>query len=196
MKTKTLLTTFLNILTACMAFTNYNYIFQFSKALQKPVSLNYHMNSNPDDNMSYLDKLENKNLLPPSRLNQQKQMKRLKSIQNNITKYMDEKNKKPASQSFATRYNNPIPKTDFDNIFLNINNITTVYISSDYDRAIFQMSDNSKYVFYINTKDKKNLIEKIINIIQQHPIQNVKIIIVCDKIVMTDPFGYLYCDAL
>jgi hypothetical protein len=154
------------------------------------------MNSNPDDNMSYLDKLENKNLLPPSRLNQQKQMKRLKSIQNNITKYMDEKNKKPASQSFATRYNNPIPKTDFDNIFLNINNITTVYISSDYDRAIFQMSDNSKYVFYINTKDKKNLIEKIINIIQQHPIQNVKIIIVCDKTVMTDPFGYLYCDAL
>lgn len=196
MKTKTLLTTFLNILTVCLAFTNYNYVFTFSKTLQKATSLNYHMNVNPDDNMSYLDKLENKNLVPPSRLNQQKQIKRLKSIQNNITKYMDEKNKKPVAQIFGTRYNNPIPKTDFDTIFLNINNIAAIYMSFDYDRAIFQLSDNRKYVFYISTKDRKNLVEKIINIIQEHPIQSLKIIIVCDKTVMTDPFGYLYCESL
>jgi hypothetical protein len=196
MKTKALLTTFLNILTACLAFTNYNMVLTFSKTLQKPTSLNYHMNVNPDDNMSYLDRLENKNLTPPSRLNnQQKQIRKLKSIQNNITKYIDKKNKTPECQAFATRYNNPIQRTDFDNIFLNINNISAIYLSSDYDRAIFQFSDNRKYVFYISNKNEKSLIEKIINIIQQHPIQQVKIIIVCDKSSMTDPFGYLYCQS-
>lgn len=193
MKTKTLLAIFLNILTVSVAFTNYNIVLTFSKVLQKPV-ISYHMNINPDDSLPYLDRLENKNLTPPSRLNnQQKQIRKLKSVQNNITKYIDEKNKKSAGQIFETRYNNPIPKTDFDNIFLNINNISAIYLSSDYDRAIFQFGDNRKFVFYINNKDKKNLVEKIINIIQQHPVQQVKIIIVCDKTVMTDPFGYLYC---
>jgi hypothetical protein len=195
MKT-TLLASILTILPACIAFSNHNFALQFSKALLKPLpmgyaSLKYCMNANNDD-MSYLDKLGNQNLVPPSRMNQGN-VKKLASIQNNITKYMQEKNKKSVGTSFTTKYNNPIPRTGFDNIFLNINNITAIYISSDYDRAIFQYSDARKFVFYIN-RDSKKLVDKIINIVQQYPSQQVKIIVICDKSVMTDPFGYLYCE--
>jgi len=195
MKTLTFLVSIIYMLPACLAFSNYHFLFKFSKTLWKPSpyrSRSYRMTANNDDNMSYLDKLGNQNLAPPSRMNQGN-IQKLSSIQNNITKYMQEKNKKSAGTSFTTQYNNPIPRTSFDKVFLNINNITAIYISSDYDRAIFQYSDNRKYVFYID-KDSKKLVDKIINIVQQYPSQQVKIIVICDKSVMTDPFGYLYCD--
>lgn len=164
----------------CLAFTNVNFPF---RPQQKPQLLRYNMHQNWEDDMSYLDSLDKK----PQNSN----IDKLKSIQNNITKYIEEKSKKTdQSQVFPTRYNNPIHKASFDKIFLNINNIRTVYIPNDYDRAIFVMNKNEKFVFYIHNKDEKHLVEKIINLIGKQ----VKVVVLCNKSDMTDPFGRLYCD--
>lgn len=139
---------------------------------------------NIDDGVPYLNKLDEMNRSQPKT-----NTERLRAIHSNITKYMDEKAKKQSSQRINTRYNNPIEKSTFDKIFLNMNSISKIYISSDFDRAIFEMKNKHRYVFYVHNKTEKDLIEKIINTLM-HP---VKIIVVCDKSQMTDQFGHLYC---
>ena len=86
----------------------------------------------------------------------------------------------------------PIPKSDFDNIFLNINNIITIFMSANMDRMIFVLSTDRKFVFYINTKEQLQQMEQLINIL---PNKHVKKIIINDVIhTMDDPFGFLYCE--
>jgi hypothetical protein len=159
------------------------------------------MEINSEDNdLPYLHKLnemntkKNKNIenniVPKSLDNANQTTKKLESIRNKITNYLDEKHKTKSEPKFTTRYNNPIPKTDFDKIFLNINNIKTIYISNDNDRAIFEFFTSQKYVYYLKDTKNRQLLNKIINILTQP----VKIVIICDKTVMDDPFGHLYCD--
>lgn len=134
-----------------------------------------------DDNIPYLDKLDKNN---------GKKVERLKSIRDNITKYMEDK--KPKNSGYSSRYNqNAIIPIDFDKLFLNLNQIAHVYISADYDRAVFYLSDSRRFVYYIRTPQDKELFEKIIKYIS-HP---VKIRVICDKTLFTDKFGYLYTDS-
>lgn len=140
-----------------------------------------------DESMPYLDRLENQN---------KDKVEKLKSIRNNITKYIvaNENNKKPTNSTTKARsssaYSNPIIPIDFDNLFLNINNISKIYLSSDYDRAIFYMINNRRHIYTIKSKTDRELIEKIIRFISQP----VKIIVICDKTLFTDKFGFLYYD--
>lgn len=165
----------------CTAFT-YNLL------MNKPnnkLFLNYKMNlDNIDDNIPYLNRLEN----VPVKSN----IDKLKSIQNNINKYIDEK-KNVNEPKYISCYNNPIKKATFDKIFLNIQNIQTIYISNDCDRAIFVFLNAQRLVYYIHNKDEYKLIEKIINIASQS-LQKFKVIVICNKDLMTDKFGFLYCD--
>jgi len=145
---------------------------------------NIEMLSESEEELPYLEKLDKQN---------KKKIERLKSIRDNITKYMDEK--KPANSTNTTqispksRYNqNPIMQIDFDKLFLNMNQISQIFISSDYDRAVFYFLDGRRYIYYVKTTDDKELIEKIIRFISH----SIKIKIICDKTLFTDKFGYLY----
>lgn len=128
---------------------------------------------------NYLEKINNK------------KVEKMEKIKQNIEKYIietkKEKKKEPNFQSF---YNNPISKINFDKLFMNLNNINNIYLTSDCDRAVFFFKNTSRHVFYAKTKEEKDLIEKII----KYRPDNVKVVIVCDKNLFTDSFGFLYCD--
>lgn len=91
---------------------------------------------------------------------------------------------------------NPAKKIDFDKLFLNIGNIASIFVSSDYDRAVFIFKGNEKHVFYIHNQHDKELIDKIINYRQVNgkDTDNVKVIIVGNKNIFTDSFGHLFCE--
>lgn len=126
-------------------------------------------------NENYLEKISKKKL------------QKLEVIKNNIEKYVVKKDKEP---SFQSHYNQPIPKTTFDKLFLNLKNISRIYISGDYDRAVFFFGDAQRFVFYINTQEEKKLIDKII----RYRKDDVKVVVICDKNLFTDSFGFLFCD--
>lgn len=91
---------------------------------------------------------------------------------------------------------NAAKKIDFDKLFLNIGNIASIYVSSDYDRAVFIFKSNDKHVFYIHNKDDKDLIDKIISYRQTNATNNdnVKVIVIGNKNIFTDSFGHLFCE--
>jgi len=134
-----------------------------------------------EEDIPYLDKIEKQD---------KKKIERLQSIRNNISKYLVDVNKqKNSTNTHKSSYeSNPIMPIDFDTLFLNINNIARIYLPSDYDRAVFYMSNNKRNVFFVKSKTDKELIEKLIKFIAKP----VKIIVICDKSVFTDKFGFLY----
>lgn len=120
-------------------------------------------------------------------------VKRLESIRNNIVNYIKTKkddDSKKMQIGFKSTYQ-PIPKVDFDTIFLNINHICQIYISSNVDRMIFELTSGKRYVYYIRTKEEYNKMDQLIKLIPR----NHKTIIINDIYkVMDDPFGFLYCE--
>jgi hypothetical protein len=116
-------------------------------------------------------------------------VKKLEKIQNNIQKYISNKNH-IVEPGFKSTYQ-IIPKATFDTIFLNINQIQKVYLSYNKDRLIFELLNNKRYVYYIKNKDDYDKMEKFLFIIPH----KIKIIIINDvENTMNDPFGYLYCE--
>jgi hypothetical protein len=91
---------------------------------------------------------------------------------------------------YITRFNNPIRKLSFDKIVEIKNNINSIYLSNDFDRAIFKLKNNIHYVIYVDQKEDRKKIEKIIEDVSKYA----TIIVVCNKILMTDQYGFLYCD--
>lgn len=91
---------------------------------------------------------------------------------------------------YITRFNNPIRKLSFDKIVEIKNNINSIYLSNDFDRAIFKLKNNIHYVIYVDKKEDRKKIEKIIEDVSKYA----TIIVVCNKILMTDQYGFLYCD--
>lgn len=91
---------------------------------------------------------------------------------------------------YITRFNNPIQKLSFDKIIEIKNNINSIYLSNDFDRAIFKLKNNIHYVIYVDKKEDRKKIEKIIEDVSKYA----NIIVVCNKILMTDQYGFLYCD--
>ena len=116
-------------------------------------------------------------------------IKRLQNVQNNIDRYIQDKNR-TLEKGFISTYR-PIPKATFDTIFLNIFQIDKVYISSNKDRMIFEFSNTNRYVYYIKNKEDFLKMEQFLNVIPN----KIKISIINDiEKTMDDPFGYLYCD--
>lgn len=125
--------------------------------------------------------------------NNPKPIKRLESLRNNITKYIqaNKTENQPKLQKGITSSYMPIPKSSFDTIFLNINHIHKIYISYNVDRMIFEMKTGSRYVYYINSKDEYIKMNQLMNLIPN----NYKAIIINDiHNTMDDPFGFLYCE--
>lgn len=175
----------INILNIC-------YSFYYPSTLPKMKSMpiyaiknaraNY-MSDNTDDTSSYLDRLNKKN---------DTNINKLEKVKNNITKYIQSKKDTHTIEKGFTATFYPIPKASFDTIFLNIYHITKVYISSNVDRMVFELTNGKRYVYYIKDNDEKNKMEKLINLIPN----KVKFIIINDVYkVMDDPFGYLYCES-
>lgn len=109
--------------------------------------------------------------------------------------YLDQLNKTKPKVERKSDYN-VAKKIDFDKLFLNIGNIASIFVSSDYDRAVFIFKEHDKHVFYIHNKQDKELIDKIINYRQVNgkETDNVKVIIVGNKNIFTDSFGHLFCE--
>jgi hypothetical protein len=141
-----------------------------------------------DDDLPYLEKLEKTN---------KDKIQKLKSVRDNISKFLKNnetesksKNITKSTPSSSRSINHPIMYIDFDKLFLNINNIQQIFISNDYDRAVFYMNSGQRFVYFVKMKNDKDLVEKIIKFIK-HP---VKIIVICDKTLFTDKFKHLYCE--
>jgi hypothetical protein len=147
-------------------------------------SISIDMNIN-DDDLPYLEKLEKTN---------KDKIERLKSVRDNISKFLTNntvvsKSKNDIkSSSKSLQY--PIVNINFDKLFLNINDIQQIFISNDYDRVVFFMNSGQRFVYFVKSKNDKDLIDKIVKFIK-HP---VKIIVICDKTLFTDKFKYLYCE--
>lgn len=125
---------------------------------------------------SYLENINNKKL------------KKLENIKNNISKYIKTENNKIEKGHISTYQ--PIPKVQFDTIFMNIYNINKIYISYNVDRMIFEMNTGRRFVYYIKNNEDKDRINTLINLIPNQ----VKCIIINDvKNTMDDVFGFLYC---
>lgn len=144
------------------------------------------MQNNADESLSYLDKLNKKTSEP--------KIKKLESVRNNISKYLKDTNKKevpdPMIEKGMISTYQAILKASFDTIFLNIYNISKLYMSSNMDRIIFEMESGKRLVYYIKNKDDREKIDKLVNLIPN----KIKILIINDVYkTMDDPFGYLYC---
>jgi hypothetical protein len=144
------------------------------------------MQNNADDSLSYLDKINKK---------PEPKIKKLESIRNNISKFLKDTNKKEdiskIEKGHISTYQ-PIPQANFDTIFLNIYNISKIYMSYNVDRIIFEMQTGRRYVFYISKQEDRNKMDNLMKLIPN----KIKILIINDvKNTMDDPFGYLYCAA-
>lgn len=148
----------------------------------------HHLTSVKSMSNDYLDKINDYS----DYLNKDK-VKKLEKIRNNITNYIKTKkddNSKKIEHGFKSTYQ-PISKADFDTIFLNINNIVNIFISSNIDRMIFELATGKRYVYYINSKEDYTKMDQLIRLI---PCKH-KVIIINDiRNVMDDPFGFLYCE--
>lgn len=145
-----------------------------------------HLTSIKSMSNNYLDRINDYS----DYLNKDK-MKKLGKIRDNITNYIKtDDNSKKIEHGFKSTYQ-PIPKADFDTIFLNINNIVNIFMSSNIDRIIFELATGKRYVYYINSKEDYSKMDQLIRLI---PIKH-KIIIINDiRNVMDDSFGFLYCE--
>jgi hypothetical protein len=115
---------------------------------------------------------------------------KLEKMRKNITNYIKSKDEKQLEKGHLSTYR-PIPKASFDTIFMNVNQIHHIYISSNVDRFIFEMNDNTRYVYYIDNKDEYRKMEQLMKVI---PSKHKAIIINDVHNIMDDPFGYLYCE--
>jgi len=120
--------------------------------------------------------------------------KKLRRISRNIDEWMkntsksaDKKIEKGRQSTYSV-----IPKATFDTIFINIYQIQKIYMSSNFDRVIFELSSTGmRYVYYVNNKDDESKMNQLMKLIPNHH----KICIINDwHNVMDDPFGYLYCE--
>lgn len=158
------------------------------KTIPKPLcsyKMSVSMNVN-DDNLPYLEKLEKTN---------KDKIEKLKSVRDNISKFLNSNttnttSPKNSSNAQTRLINNPIMHIDFDKLFLNLNNIQQIYMTNDYDRAVFFLNNGQRYVYFVRSKEDKELIEKIIKFVK-HPI---RVSVMCDKTLFTDKFKYLYCE--
>jgi len=74
---------------------------------------------------------------------------------------------------------------------MNMSNIVKIYVSSNYDRYIFEFLDKSRGVYYIYQNVDKYRIERIINLVSSY----VKIIVISDYGNIMDSIrGPLYCE--
>ncbi len=141
------------------------------------------MQTNADESASYLDKI-NKQPEP--------KIKKLEGIRNNISKYLKDTKKVDVSKiekGHISTYQ-PIPQANFDTIFLNIYNISKIYMSYNVDRIIFEMETGKRYVYYVKKQEDRNKMDNLMKLIPN----KIKILIINDvKNTMDDPFGYLYC---
>jgi hypothetical protein len=142
--------------------------------------------NNPDEHSSYLEKISKK---PDNKL------RKLEGIRNKITNYIKkETNKKEIPTKIENGHVSTyqaIPKASFDTIFLNIYNISKVYLSYNVDRMIFEMQTGRRFVYYIANADEREKMNQLINLAPN----NMKIIIINDVAkTMDDPFGHLYCE--
>ncbi len=140
---------------------------------------------NQNDAMSYLDKLSKTNNEPD------KSLKKLEGIRKHITNYMKEKKDDKQIQTGYRSTYMPIPKASFDTVFLNIFNVTIIYMSYNMDRMIFEINPTKRYVFYIKSKQDYAKINQLITMIPN----KVKMIVINDvRNLMDDAFGFLYCE--
>jgi hypothetical protein len=96
-----------------------------------------------------------------------------------------------AEEKKTTYQTHGIKKIDFDKIFMNMSNIVKIYVSSNYDRYIFEFLDKSRGVYYIYQNVDKYRIERIINLVSSY----VKIIVISDYGNIMDSIrGPLYCE--
>jgi len=175
-----LILTFLFILEAsCYIVLPFHKHISRTPQLKMSSGISLDMNIN-DENLPYLEKLEKE---------KKQRIQKLQSVRDNIGKFLDSSVKNDTTVTKVPYIKNPIMQTDFDKLFLNLNNVQQIFISNDYDRAVFCMFNGQRLVYFINNKNDKELMEKIINVIK-HP---VKIIVVCDKTLFTDKFKFLYC---
>lgn len=134
---------------------------------------------------SYLESINNNN---------DKKIKKLESVRNNIVKYLKSEKDDPETHKMekgfvSTFY--PIPKANFDTIFLSIFQICTVYMSYNLDRIIFELQSGKRYVYYIKDKADYKKISQLIDLIPN----KIKHVIINDvKNTMDDVFGHLYCE--
>lgn len=153
------------------------------------------LNKFPQIQSSYMsnDYLENINKYTKYLNTDQKNIKKLDGIRKNITNYIKahKDDNIPKIQNGMRSTYQPIPKATFDTIFMNINQIKLLYISSNVDRIIFEMRDNRRYVYYISNKDDYKRMEQLMNLVPT-PYKSIIINDVCGS--MDDPFGFLYCD--
>lgn len=117
-------------------------------------------------------------------------IKRLENIKSKITNYVKETKDTNKLEKGRVSTFQAIPKVSFDNIFMNINNISKIYMSYNVDRIIFEMTFGKRLLFYIKDKEDKERIDMLIRLIPNQ----LKCIIITDvKNTMDDVFGYLYC---
>ncbi len=156
--------------------------------IKKPMLTVTIMGSHSND---YLENLNNYT----SFLNKAEEPKiqKLRIISRNINDYMKTASKTtdPKLETGQKSTYMPIPKASFDTIFLNINQICKMYISSNLDRIIFEMLSGKRYVFYINNNDEYKKMDQLMKLIPNGH----KICIINDyHNIMDDAFGYLYCE--
>ena len=102
----------------------------------------------------------------------------------------DNKPEKKLEKGYTSSYS-PIPIASFDTIFMNIRQITKIYMPSNVDRMIFEIDAKNRFVYYITNKVEHTKIDQLIQLMPN----KCKMIIINDvQNVMDDPFGYLYCD--
>jgi hypothetical protein len=123
-------------------------------------------------------------------MNMDSNINKLTSIKNNINNYIEKKKYvKDHKDEIRKSIYNPIKSVDYEKILINLGIIKKIYLSNDYDRAIIDTGYN-KYVHYIKSEDDKRKFNVILSVIPN----SCKKIVICDKKIMTDSFGYLYCE--
>lgn len=119
--------------------------------------------------------------------------KKLLRIKENIQKYIEKKNYVENQRVNNTFVSNKgiIKKVDFDKVVINIRNIQKIYFSSNNDRIIIELVNNTRNVYYMKDKNDLTKIEELINLIPN----KIKIIIITDyERMMDDMYGPLYCE--
>jgi len=84
-----------------------------------------------------------------------------------------------------------IRRVTFDKISENIYQIKKTYMTYNSDRIIFEYNDEKRVVYYINNKDELLKIKNLMYLIPN----NTTNIIICDKNVMNDSSGFLFCES-
>ena len=150
--------------------------------------------------MNYIDDLNSKD----NNYNiDKKNIRKLKNVNELASIYKEKLNIKKAddklkllSTNVTTLSNGKgyIPKTSFDNLFLNIGSIKNIYTTSVSDRIIVELINNKRYVYYYNNKNDYDKVQVLLNIAMLYN-NNVTMMIISDYgNVMESIYGHLYCE--